>query len=443
MSKACRCFLTAIGSRKCGAPFLAALGISLLGFSSSAVAARSLPPSVPPGFTIQKLAAAPKGATNCDDLAYLDGHLFMTCQNITQSTGGGGNSAVVEYAGDGSVINNWSIADKADGIAGDPLNHRLIVTLNEDAHTHLATITPSAPPGAQVTHYNYSVDPASYALTGPLHTGGGTDAVSLDSRGHIYLSASYGIAKTGTAVFKVELIPPATPTGTGTARLSPTFLDNATAANGNTGSGTTQLKLIDVDSNAIVPYTSPRYGGQFVIDDQTALDLVFASNIDAGTGLTVLHTPYGLDDIRWATSTGGTLYVVDKGPATSGISSLYKVSGPFVAGTLYAANDSIPDQVVTVNLTTGKTTPFIRNLQTAKGLVYLDASGSEPVLSLGHASATATTGGSPPASAPPTPAASVSKSSDSDALPLVLAILALVLTAGFAAYSMTRRPAAS
>lgn len=59
----------------------------------------------------------------------------MTCQNTTQSPGGGGNSTIVEYAGDGSVINTRSLPDKADGIGGDPLNHRLIVTLNEDAHT--------------------------------------------------------------------------------------------------------------------------------------------------------------------------------------------------------------------------------------------------------------------------------------------------------------------
>jgi hypothetical protein len=167
-------------------------------FSATAVAASS-PPTVARGFTIHKLAPAPKGATNCDDLAYLDGHLFMTCQNLTQSVGGGGNSTIVEYATDGSVLNTWSLVDKADGIAGDPLHHRVIVTLNEDAHSHLATITPSAPTGQQVTNYKYSADPASPSLTGPLHTGGGTDSVSVDSRGDIYLSASYGIAKTGTA----------------------------------------------------------------------------------------------------------------------------------------------------------------------------------------------------------------------------------------------------
>jgi hypothetical protein len=428
---------------KCGA-LLAAIAVSLFGFSSTADATGTSAPQAAPGFTIQKVAPAPKGATNCDDLAYLDGHLFMTCQNATLSTGGGGNSTIVEYASDGTVINTWSLADKADGIAGDPSNHRLIVTLNEDSHTHLVTITPAAPAVQQVVNYHYSVDPASHRLTGPLHTGGGTDAVSVDSRGHIYVTASYGIAKTGTAVFKVTLTSPTTSTGTGTATLSPTFLDNANATNGLAGGGTVPLKLIDADSNAIVPYSSSRFGGQFVIDDQTALDLVFSSNIDAGTGLTVVHTSYGLDDIRWATTDGGSLYVVDKGPAsgpTTGASTLYKVTGPFVAGTAYASNDSVPDQVVTVDLKTGKTTPLVRGLQTAKGLVYLDASGSEPVLSLTQSSGGAAAAGGSAGGPTSTQAASVTnKNSDSDALPLVLAIIALLLAAGFGGYTLTRRP---
>lgn len=197
MSQGGPAFRSALGLRA-GVASLITVTALVCVFSATAVAASS-PPTVARGFTIHKLAPAPKGATNCDDLAYLDGHLFMTCQNLTQSVGGGGNSTIVEYATDGSVLNTWSLVDKADGIAGDPLHHRVIVTLNEDAHSHLATITPSAPTGQQVTNYKYSADPASPSLTGPLHTGGGTDSVSVDSRGDIYLSASYGIAKTGTA----------------------------------------------------------------------------------------------------------------------------------------------------------------------------------------------------------------------------------------------------
>lgn len=425
-----------------GALVLLAAGIP----AGTAVAATSTTPKphVIPGFTISKVADAPKGATNCDDLARLDGHLFMGCQNMTQSGGGGGNSTVVEYSDDGTVLNTWSMPDKVDGLTGDPLHHRLIATLNEDAKTHLATITPSAAPGQQIVNYRFSPDPASPTLTGALHTGGGTDAVSIDATGHIFASASYGIAKTGTAVFKVALTPPASAAATGTAALSPTWLENATAANGNTGTGSVQLKLNDVDSNAIVPYSSPRYAGSFVIDDQTAFDLVFASDINAGTGLTVLHTPYGLDDIRWATTDGGTLYIVDKGPAKTGSSALYKVTGPFVAGTALASSDSIPDQVDTVNLRNGKLTPFIRNLQTAKGLVYLDASGAEPSLAVGPqaaagasaAPAGARSGGSQSTT---TAAVKTKAAADSDTLSTVLSIVAIVLALAGGAYAVSRR----
>jgi hypothetical protein len=401
-------------------------------------------PSVPRGFTITKLANAPKGATNCDDLARLDGHLFMTCQNKTQSGGGGGSSTIVEYADDGTVVNTWSLKDKADGIAGDPLHHRVIVTLNEDATSHMATITPSAPAGRQVTDYSYSVNPANPAGTGPLHTGGGTDSVSVDASGHVYISASFGIAKTGTAVFRAALTPPKAPGGAGTTTLSPTFLDNATATNGAPGGGTRTLKLIDVDSDAIVPYSSPRFGGQFVIDDQTAMALVFAANIDAGTGLTVLPTPYGLDDIRWATTDGGTLYVVDKGPANTGSSALYKVTGPFVAGTALASNDSIPNQVVTVNLRNGKLKPFVQNLQTAKGLVYLDASGAEPSLPVGPQSSVAAMTTAAPASQTQTPSGKpkttgvVTASTDADTPSTILAIVAILLALGLGGYGIRR-----
>ena len=79
------------------------------------------------------------------------------------------------------------------------------------------------------------------------------------------------------------------------------------------GSGTVKLALGDVDSGTIVPKSSPRFGGSYVITDQTALELVFANNIFNGTGLTVLKTQFGLDDLLWTTSPGGTLYVVDIG----------------------------------------------------------------------------------------------------------------------------------
>ena len=394
-----------------------------LGPAGAAVAAQ---PSVPPGFTITKLASAPSGAANCDDLTFLEGHLFMGCQNKTLSVGGGGTSTLVEYGLDGTLVKTWSITDKIDGLSGDPLNHRVIVSLNEDARTHLATVAPAT---GQVTYYTYSPDPRGASTPTALKTGGGTDHVSVDSAGHILITASHAGTRTGTAVFRVMLTPPSSAGGTGIATLSPTFLDDATATNGNTGTGSIRLALGDVDSGAIVPQSSPRFGGSYVITDQTALELVFASNIFNGTGLTVLKTAFGLDDLLWTTSAGGTLYVVDKGPTSSlpavSPSALYKVTGPFAKNTVLASNDSVGDQVVTVNLANGNLTPFVQHLNTTKGLVYLDPSATQTQLALAGATGSAIT--------------STGKGSGSaDTLTIVLIVIGVVIL-GAAGYLVVRR----
>jgi hypothetical protein len=383
------------------APAAALAGVLAASVCTGAAFAASTPrPAVQAGFSITKIAApAPATASNCDDVTFLEGHLYVACQNKTLSVGGGGNSTLIGYTAAGAAVNTWSIKDKIDGMAADPLNHRIIVTLNEDTSTHLATIAPSAASGQQVTYYTYSPDPRAASTPVALRTGGGTDQVSVDSAGHILITASHAGTKTGTAVFKVALVPPtpSSATGTGTATLSPTFLDNATAADGNTGTAGVRLALGDVDSGAIVPQDSPRFAGSYVVTDQTALELVFAKNIFNGTGLTVLKTPFGLDDLLWTTSSGGTLYVVDKGataslPAVSA-SALYKVTGPFVKNTVLASNDGVGDQVVTVNLTNGNLTPFVQHLNTTKGLVYVDASGSARQLALNGSTSSGTTSG--------------------------------------------------
>lgn len=423
-------------------------GICLLGAAPVASAGAATKPTVPAGFTISKVADAPKGAANCDDLAILDGHLFMGCQNKALSNGGGGDSTLVEFSPSGSVVKTWSIKDKIDGLNADPLHHRLIATLDEDANTHLVTVTPSAPAAQQVVHYTYSPDPRGAGTPVALRTGGGTDQVTVDSTGHILLTGSHAGTKTGTAVFKATLTPPSssTGTGTGTATLTPTFLDNASAANGNTGKGSVALALGDVDSGAIVPQSSSRFAGSYVITDQTALELVFAHNIFNGTGLTALKTPFGLDDILWTSSAHGTLYVVDKGPTENlpkeSASALYKVTGPFVPNTVLAANDGVSDQVVKVNLTTGALTPFVRHLQTAKGLVYVDSSGTQTQLPLNGTpvSGTATSSGSSTsAAAAPSSTTHKSSSGSSNTALIVVIIVVVLLVLGGGGYAVSRR----
>jgi hypothetical protein len=410
---------------------LVALAVGYLLGATTASAAASPQPSVPAGFTITKIATpAPAAAGNCDDLAFLEGHIFMACQNKALSVGGGGNSTLIEYSPSGQVLVTWSITDKIDGMAGDPLNHRLILTLNEDTRSHLATVTPSAASGQQVVYYVYTPDPRGASTPVALRTGGGTDQVTVDSAGHVLITGSHAGTRTGTAVFKVVLTPPSSPGGTGTATLSPTFPDDAVAANGNTGSGTTTLSLGDVDSGAIVPQDSPRFGGSYVITDQTALELVFAKDIFNGTGLTVLKTPFGLDDLLWTTSSAGTLYVVDKGPTANlpavSAGALYKVTGPFTKNMVLASNDGVGDQVVTVNLNNGNLTPFVQHLNTTKGLVYVDASGAQTPLTLNSSSAT--------------PVASTSSKGGSSNTGLIIAIVVIALALiGGVGYYLSRR----
>jgi hypothetical protein len=148
--------------------------------------------------------------------------------------------------------------------------------------------------------------------------------------------------------------------------------------------------------------------------------------------LTVLKTQFGLDDLLWATSSGGTLYVVDKGataslPAVSA-SALYKVTGPFAKNTVLASNDGVGDQVVTVNLTNGSLTPFVQHLNTTKGLVYVDASGSPTELSLNGSASS--------------PAASSKKGSSNTGLIVAIIIVALIALGGGGYWFMQRGRAA-
>jgi hypothetical protein len=102
---------------------------------------------------------------------------------------------------------------------------------------------------------------------------------------------------------------------------------------------------------------------------------VFSNNVTAGKGLTVLTTTLGLNDIRWATSQGGTFYLIRRGTQKPlAKASLYKVTGPFVKGAAYATTSH--GELVRVNLSNGKLTPIVRGLGTGVGLVYVNPDGT-------------------------------------------------------------------
>jgi hypothetical protein len=368
---------------------VAALGVAVaagVGVIASTGAAK---PAAAAGFKLTKLATMPAGVTNCNDLTSLAnadytqtripvGDLFVGCSNGVLSNGRGGppnrkadTSTMVEYTTAGKYVKQWSVANQIAGMAGEPLHRRVLISLDSAANSALVFIDPNI----GEVQYAYSPDPQSASAAKSLHTGGGTQSIVVDSDDDIFVTASHPTRLAATASFKVVLSPPSGPSGEGTAALSPTFSDDAIAANGNTGKGKVKLALREIDANAIVPKSSRTYGGDYVVDDQATHQLVFSSQVAAGKGLTVLRTTLGLRDIRWATSKGGTFYLVRRGTQTPlAKSSLYKVTGPFVKGDAYATTSD--GELVRVNLSNGNLTPIVRGLGTSVGLVYVNPDGT-------------------------------------------------------------------
>ena len=339
---------------------LAAGALSALGAGPAAAAA----PTLPSGYTLHTFARG-AGATNPDDVTRLGGRIFVAYQNATAADGSGGASTVVAYRPNGSVAGEWTITGRVDGLAADPTRDRVIATVNEDANSTLYTIDLSRSREGQVHHYTYSPDPAKLS-------GGGTDAISVID-GQILLSASNPSPMTaGGSVFGDPAVFIASiPRHGSVAKLTPGFADNATATDAVSGQPVT-LNLSDPDSNAAVPRTSPRFGGDFVLDSQGDSELIFDRLASSKLTRLSLSSSAGapqVDDIRWADRANGTLVVVDQKAAT-----VYAITGPFRRGTVFAAIPSggpLAGVLGTINLFTGKVDPFGTGFVSPKGLLYL------------------------------------------------------------------------
>jgi hypothetical protein len=347
--------------------------IAAAGALAATPAAASAAPIAPTDYTLHAFATAPTGATGPDDITYLDGHVFVGWQNGVGTKGEPGPtgqtySTLVEYGRSGSVLNSWQLTGKLDGLGANPRAKQVIATVNEDGKSSLYTVRPAGRSAGKVTHYTYAPAPDS-ATSGGVLTGGGTDAVSV-YHGEIILSASNPTPANATAAFRVRL-----DRRNRVARLYPTFADNASATDAVSGRQVT-LGLTDPDSNAVVPSSSPRFGGDFVLDSQGDQQLVFADGL-GGSGsslerLQLTHggTAAGVDDVRWADRAGGTLYVVD-----SKTDTVYALTGPFQAGQAFAALDTVggtsqTTELDTINLTTGALSPLVTGFTGIKGIVW-------------------------------------------------------------------------
>jgi hypothetical protein len=270
-----------------------------------------------------KGAASTESLTQPDDIVTLGGNLYVGFQNGVGSQGevspsGNLDSTLVEFTPTGSVVKQWDVTGKIDGMGADPASGQVFATVNEDAKSSLYTVS-----GGTVTHYTYT--PAS------LPNLGGTDAVAVDN-GKILISASApgtsGKAPASApAVFAVTLN-----AGTKTAAVAPFYADNATATGvnaPNAGKKVT-LALTDPDSSGVVPSSSPDFAGDFMLNSQGDEELIFSPA--SGQNLQVLKISNSVDDTAWATSATGTLYTTD-----SSADTVDAITGSFTPGTAYTA----------------------------------------------------------------------------------------------------------
>jgi len=308
-----------------------------------------------------------------DDIAAAGGHLYVGFQNGVGSQGepsGSGNldGTLIEITPAGHLVKQWDVTGKIDGMGSDPATGRVFLSVNEDSKSSLYVLS-----GGTITHYTYTQSPLPHM--------GGTDAISVFN-GKILISASApgtsGTApKNAPAVYVVTLNATAK-----TAAVAPFFAINASATgvNGTSAGKAVTLALTDPDSNTVVPSGSPQFAGDFMLNSQGDLELIFSDA--SGQTLKVLKISQSVDDTAWATSASGTLYATD-----SSADTVDAITGPFKPGTAYTAvtpcnANSAPatcpappawpvNSLGTINLTTGAVTTVYHGPMTPKGLVFV------------------------------------------------------------------------
>lgn len=321
----------------------------------------------PAALSVRVFASGSSTMTLPDDITRLDGNVVVAWQNGVGSMGepsstGVTASTVVAYSMQGRPVGSWRLTGKVDGMTADVARHRLIATVNEDGNSSLYTITPSAAAAQQVEHFTYNV---------PLPHGGGTDSIAV-YRGDILISASAPASPTGPAVYRVHL------EAGGTATVQPVFFDNSSATVGNVNSPShgqqVALALTDPDSSEVVPASSPRFAGDFVLDSQGDDQQIY---VDGARGplpkLWLLNLAQSVDDTAWVTDADGTLFVTD------GVDNeVFAVRGSFDPGAAFVAvtpgNANVPinepNYLGVLNLRTGAISPAVTTIQ-AKGLVFV------------------------------------------------------------------------
>ncbi len=347
--------------RRTGLVFAGAAATAALCAAAFPAAAITPGPAHPP-YVVHRFAVVGT-ETSPDDLTRLGDSIYVSFQNGVGPLGepapsGATASTIQQYSLKGVPGKSWSVTGKVDGLTADADHKRLLLTANEDGNSRFLTLDPSG-----------SAAPKSYTYRGLTH-GGGTDAIAV-AGGHIIVSASNPSIPAGPAAYRVTL------EGT-VARLTPVLNDNsvASSANPSTAGQPVQLALTDPDSNQVVPRSSARFGGAFMLDAQADKQLLFVSSKDsdkgaAGASVQVLSVAQPLDDTAFATRSNRTLWATDPTHDT-----VVEITGPFAAGEAVSTvtPDVGPTSLAQLSLTDGSLTPIPELAAiTPKGLLFTSA----------------------------------------------------------------------
>ncbi|HVR47400.1 MAG TPA: hypothetical protein VMT95_12295 [Candidatus Binatia bacterium] len=283
---------------------------------------------------------------NPDPIVAVDKFIFVAYQNATGPTGTGGDSTIVQYKKDGSLVRSIRVPGRCDGMRWNPYTKLMWITVNEDANSSMFTWDPSS---NKVTHYSFS----------SAKHGGGYDDLAF-SGGQAFIAASNPkLSKTGVnkgpAVVSVAL-------SGSTAQVTPVLMGDAKAKDIPSGK-TVTLNLTDPDSMTVAP------NGDVALISQADGEIVWLHGAGKKSqSASRLLAAALLDDTVYSAKGTGTLYVVDQKK-----NAVYTVQGRYLADlyTEVPGNTGVYGFVGIVNQSTGSIKPVLTGFGNPTGLVFV------------------------------------------------------------------------
>lgn len=309
-------------------------------------------------------------ATNPDSITTGDGSVWVEYGNNAVSTGGTGDSTIVQYSPGGAVQHVYSIAGLVDGLKLNPVTGMVWALQNNDGNSTLSLINPATHTvGAPLM---YASPPYVYGAS----SGRGYDDVAF-LNGKVYLSYTNPVNPTDPVLQILDQ--GNTPSGT----LTTTTILTAQQTNPAFTSSTQAPP--DIDSLKSTP------SGQLVLTSEgDGLGAAFNSSdgrytLVSNPGTTPTFTNLRItnsamvnankmDDVVFPGATSGTLYVADTSNNTVYALQLTGLDPNTPIATLGSFNE-----VALVNPMTGVAgTPLLSGLSGLHGLDFVPAAASAP-----------------------------------------------------------------